>query len=307
MGMISDRVRQLPLHQTHLKHGAKFGVFGDWEVPLYYTSILEEHETVRRRAGLFDISHMGGFWFTGDSAAAFLNEILPRRVVDMEPGRALYCPLLNENGGFVDDVVLYRFSVDRFYLIVNAGNTAKDLEWITSRLATGVECRNASGTVGLLALQGPLSEIILSKALDCGLSDLKYYRFKPWGNGMIARTGYTGEDGFEILADVAELSAIWTSIMEAGRQAGIAPAGFGARDTLRLEAGMPLYGHDMNDAVTPLDAGLDWAVDLTKDFFVGKRALLRQQKEGIRQKLVGFEMLERGIPRQDYEIRKSGA
>jgi aminomethyltransferase len=306
MTMISDHIRVLPLHEKHAKAGAKFGTFGDWEVPLYYTSILEEHEAVRHRAGLFDISHMGGFWLEGPAAAHFLDELLPRKVSPIECGRAVYSPLLNEQGGFIDDIVFYRFEQDRFYVIVNASNTDKDYEWIKSRLINGVELSNESGKKGLLSLQGPVSAAILRKAVGEDFGDLKYYRFRPWNDGMIAKTGYTGEDGFEILLDVEDLPKIWDDLLSAGKTEGLVPTGFGARDTLRFEAAMLLYGHDMDDHVTPLEAGVDWAVDLTKPCFVGREALLKQKQNGVPRKFVGLEMIERGIPRQGCEIQKDG-
>ncbi|MFA6600659.1 MAG: glycine cleavage system aminomethyltransferase GcvT [Candidatus Omnitrophota bacterium] len=304
--MISDHTRVLPLHEKHAKLQAKFGAFGEWEVPLYYTSILEEHEAVRSRAGLFDISHMGGFWIEGPGAVSFLEELLPRRVAPVEPGRAVYSPLLNEHGGFVDDIVFYRFSQERFYLIVNASNVRKDAEWITSRLTGGVGFSNETGKKGLLSLQGPASPRILGRVCGKDFLELKYYRFKPFNDGMIAKTGYTGEEGFEILVDVEDLPKIWDDLFDAGKSEGLTAAGFGARDTLRFEAGMLLYGHDMDDRTTPLEAGVGWAVDLSKGSFVGREALLRQNRDGVPRRFVGLEMIERGIPRQGCEILKNG-
>ncbi len=300
-------VRPLPLHQHHAQKGARFGVFGDWEVPLYYTSILEEHEAVRRRAGLFDISHMGEFFFRGPTAEKFLDDLLPRRIARMKPGQALYMPLLNEAGGMVDDVIIYRLGLDGFLMIVNAGNVAKDFHWILSRVPEGVRFSNESDAFGLLALQGPASPVILGEAFRIPeLASMGYYHFMEFRNGIIARTGYTGEDGFEIMAPQKELPEIWETLLEAGEKAGLAPAGFGARDTLRLEAAMLLYGHDMDEDTTPLEAGISWAVDLTKEAFVGREPLVAQKKEGVSRRLIGLEMMDRGIPREDYEIKRGG-
>lgn len=298
--------RELPLHKKHVQLGAKFGVFGSWEVPLYYSSILEEHEAVRIRAGLFDISHMGEFFLEGAHAGAFLEELFPRDVVGLKEGRAIYGPLLNEKGGIVDDVIIYKLNPESFLLIVNATNIEKDQAWIRSRLPSGVEFHNASEQKGLLALQGPASAGLVGRLFGEDFSGLKYYQFRKWGSGIIARTGYTGEIGFEIMVDRDDLYEVWGTIFAGGKRDGLAVVGFGARDTLRLEAGMLLYGHDMTSETTPLEAGIDWAVDFNKERFMGREALLRQKAEGLRRRLVGFEVIERGIPRCDCEIRKSG-
>lgn len=318
--MTSSSVHYLPLHEKHLQKSAKMGLFGDWEVPLYYTSILEEHEAVRNRAGIFDISHMGKFYFHGPRTVEFLDRLLPRSIAAMRFGQALYMPLLTDEGGFVDDIIVYRISEQAFYMIVNAGNVQKDYKWITGKLNDkSVIFEDLSPEMGLLALQGPSSAAILEKAFPGqGFSNLKYYSFVPfrvtgttvpvtlWQEGMVARTGYTGEDGYEIMALKSKLPAIWDALMEAGKSGGVVPIGFGARDTLRLEAGMLLYGHDMNDQVTPLEAGISWALDWKKSQSVGMPALIQQQAKGIEKTLVGFEMVDRGIPRQDYPIAVEG-
>ena len=301
-------VRRLPLHDKHADKGARFGAFGGWEVPLYYTSILEEHEAVRRRAGLFDISHMGEFFAAGKRAVEFLDALLPRNIAAMADGRALYMPLLREDGGIVDDIIVYRFAKDLFLLIVNASNEEKDFRFMSRRVPAGAAFRNATEEKGLLALQGPASVRILARAFGkLPVLSAKYYHFQPWQSGMIARTGYTGEDGFEIMADQKELPQIWDALFAAGKSEGLAPAGFGARDTLRIEAGMVLYGHDITEETTPLQAGLGWAVDFTKPAFTGREKLLAEKTGGVKRKLVGFEMIERGIPRGDYEIAKAGS
>lgn len=278
------------------------GLFGDWEVPLYYSTILEEHAIVRAQSGLFDISHMGKFYFEGPSATCFLEGLLPRRVAPMTFGQALYMPLLNDRGGFVDDIILYRISEDRYFMIVNAGNAEKDYEWIRSKVPAGVTFRDDSEKA-LIALQGPKTAEILDRLVPGqNFSSLKYYSFKLWQDGMVARTGYTGEDGFEIMANAAEISKLWDRLVSEG----VRPVGFGARDTLRLEAGMLLYGHDMNEDVTPLEAGVSWALNLDKENFIGRDALIAQKKDGVKKSFVGFEMIDRGIPRQDHEIAKDG-
>ena len=226
----------------------------------------------------------------------------------MSEGQAIYMPLLNEQAGILDDILVYRFSRYNYCLIVNAGNTEKDSQWIRSFVPfSGVELKNQTAALGLIALQGPASAEILKEALkDTSFSKLAYYHFAPWKNGMIARTGYTGEDGFEIMAGLEWIEKLWDLLFEAGKSRGLQPVGFGARDTLRLEAGMPLYGHDMSEAENPFELGIGWAVDLTKPAFTGREALIRIKEQGPAKRLVGFEMLDRGIPRQDYEIRKAG-
>lgn len=305
--MTSAETRRLPLHEQHVQYNAKLGHFGDWEVPLYYTTILEEHEAVRARAGLFDISHMGKFYFEGPGVVSYLEQILPRSINTMKHGQALYMPLLNEKGGFVDDIIVYRIADTRFFIIVNAGNVAKDHAWMKSRKPNNVTFNDLSPNQGLIAIQGPASPKVLDKAFPGnGFADLKYYGFKEWQGGMVARTGYTGEDGYEIMADMKKLPEIWTKLLIAGKEEGVVPVGFGARDTLRLEAGMLLYGHDMNDDISPLEAGVPWAIDFNKNSFTGREPLNAQQKAGVKKKMVGFEMIDRGIPRQDYEILKDG-
>ena len=301
-------IQHLPLASRHVQNQAKLGQFGSWEVPLYYRGILEEHEAVRTAAGLFDISHMGKFFVSGPKAQEFLEGLLPRFISKMSDGQAIYMPLLDERAGILDDIIVYRFSQNHYCLIVNAGNCEKDFQWIHSFVpSSGVEFENQTPALGLIALQGPASAGILEKALkDDSFSRLAYYHFAPWKNGMIARTGYTGEDGFEIMAGLECIEKLWDSLFEAGKDRGLQPVGFGARDTLRLEAGMPLYGHDMTEAENPYELGIGWAVDLSKPAFTGREALVRIKEQGPAKRLVGFEMVDRGIPRQDYEIQKAG-
>lgn len=279
------------------------GAFGDWEVPLYFSSILEEHEAVRTRAGLFDISHMGEFRIKGQGAVEFLQHLLPRDISRMQAGQALYMPMLNEHGGVIDDIIVYRMGPQEFFIIVNAGNVDKDAAWIASHLFETVHFDNQTEHYGLLALQGPGAASIVERVFGPSYSRLRYYHFARYNDGIIARTGYTGEDGFEICAVKSEIPKLWQEIR---RQGNVAPVGFGARDTLRLEAGMLLCGHDMNEATTPLEAGISWAIDLSKSDFIGRSALAAQKEKGVEKKLVGFVLKERGIPREGYEIAVRG-
>lgn len=304
MTMVSSPiVRKLPFHEKHVAAGGKMGNFGDWEVPLYFAGILEEHEAVRTRAGLFDVSHMGKFVFEGPGTDAFLNSFLPRNILKMAETQALYMPLLDEQGGFIDDIIVYKITPSKFFMIVNAGNVAKDFAWIQKKVPAGIKFTDDTDRKGLIALQGPQSAAILEKVLGTAeFTALKYYYFRLWEDGMIARTGYTGEAGFEIMANFNVLGKLWDKLIAAG----VTPVGFGARDTLRLEASMLLYGHDMDETASPLEANIEWALDWAKDAFTGREALDKQKKQGVLRRIVGFEMVDRGIPRQGHEIHKDG-
>ena len=303
-------LKQLPLHPLHVKAGAHLGAFGEWEVPLYFTSILDEHEAVRTRAGVFDISHMGEFFIRGRKARQFLDELLPRRMDRLKEGKALYAPLLNDAGGVVDDLIVYQLSPENYLLIVNAANIGKDFDWIRRRLPAEIELQDVSDEKCLLALQGPESQAIVETLFHYDFKALRYYHFltlnSTWGKLFISRTGYTGEDGFEIMTDLENVTDIWKSLFEMGKSWGLKPIGFGARDTLRLEAGMLLYGQDMNDSTSAVEAGLEWAVDFDKNYFVGRERNLEEKKKGPARRLVGFELVERGIPRHGCTIKKGG-
>jgi aminomethyltransferase len=297
---------KLPLHEEHLQKGARMGDFGGWLVPLFYSSIMEEHTAVRTKAGIFDISHMGEFLAEGPGVLDYLEKNLPRRVIPVKFSQAIYMPLVNDQGGMVDDIIVYRMAEQKFLIIVNAGNIEKDFEWFKARLTPGVTLTNLSDEMGLLALQGPLSQTILLECFGAFYKDLRRFHYKDFEGGVIARTGYTGEDGYEIMVPKAKLKQVWDVLFHVGAKHGLLPIGFGARDTLRLEAAMPLYGHELSDELTPLEADLEWAIDLTKNEFPGSAILKKQKTTGVSKKRVGFEMAERGIPRQGFEIQKDG-
>lgn len=300
------QVRRLPLHSRHIEKNARMGQFGSWEVPLYYTSILQEHQLVRTKAGLFDISHMGEFFVSGPSACDYLNQILPRQIDQMLPGQAWYMPLVNDRGGMVDDIIVYARAQNDYLVIVNAGNVDKDRKWFEERLIPNVIFKDRSDEFGLLALQGPASEAILSEAFGQFYRSLKNYSFAAFGEGMIARTGYTGEDGFEIMAPNAKLDEIWQVLMRVGEKNGLAPVGFGARDTLRLEAAMPLYGHELTDDISPVEAGLSFFIDWKKSGDTARTTLNQVKAAGPSRKRIGFELIGRGIAREGAEIVKQG-
>jgi aminomethyltransferase len=283
--------------------------FAGWDMPVRYRGVIEEHLAVRNRAGLFDVSHMGEIEITGSGALELCQTLTANDVSRLRVGQAQYNLLLNESGGTVDDVVVYRIESDHFLLCVNAANTDKDYEWIHGRSRAKAEVRDTSSRYVQLALQGPLAESVLQRLTPLALSEIKSFHFAfaevSGIRCLVARTGYTGEDGFELYCGPERGEELWNGLMEAGRQPGLQPAGLGARDTLRLEKAYPLYGHELDDTTTPLEAGLEWVTKLSKPFFLGREALLKQKREGVARRLVGLEMTEPGIARADYRIVKN--
>ncbi|NLX64224.1 MAG: glycine cleavage system aminomethyltransferase GcvT [Clostridiaceae bacterium] len=306
--------RRTPLYQVQKNLGAKFTSFGGWELPVSYTDIISEHHLVRTKAGLFDVSHMGEIKITGKDAVKAVNRLITNDLEPVPVGKILYSPMCYENGTVVDDILIYKFSDEELLLVVNAGNTQKDDEWIRSQITGDVMVENLSDNYVQLALQGPEAENIIKGILDEDTELPQFYRFTETSllgmNVLLSRTGYTGEDGFEIYLRFSDHGAdperLWNGILEAGKDNGIAPAGLGARDTLRLEAALPLYGHELSEDITPLEAGLKAFVKINKDDYIGKAALARQFEHGLKRKLYGFEMMDRGIPRSGYDILKDG-
>lgn len=303
-------LKRTPLYDTHLKLGARIVEFGGWEMPVQYTSILEEHRAVRQRAGLFDICHMGEIEVRGEEALPFLRRVLTNDPALLSLGQAQYSLLCNREGGVLDDLIVYRTGEKRYLLVVNAANSDKDYRWLKDHRQEGMTVENLSDRTGLLALQGPRAEAILQKLTEIALPTLAYYHCAEGRvaglEALVARTGYTGEDGFEIVVSSEHAVELWEALMEAGREEGLSPVGLGARDTLRLEAAMPLYGHELDETTNPLEAGLGRFVNWDKGDFIGREALLRVKEEGVRRKLIGFEMVGRGIPRSDYQIAHQG-
>jgi len=298
------------LHDRHVAAGAKLVEFAGWEMPVQYGGVIGEHRAVRSAAGLFDVSHMGEFLVTGPGAESFIQRLTPNDVAKLTPGRAHYSGLLTTAGTYVDDLLVYRLGEEEFLLVVNAANTEKDFAWVKEHLDGEVELTDRSMDYALLALQGPRALEILQSLTETDLSTIRYYRFADGVvagcPSLISRTGYTGEDGFELYLPPAEAPTVWDRLLEAGTPAGLVPAGLGARDTLRLEAGMALYGHEIDDTTTPWDAGLDWVVKLDKGDFVGRQALVAQQDRGTERRLVGFEVEGRGIARQGHPVMADG-
>ncbi len=307
-----ETLKKTPLYDVHVGAGAKMVPFAGWDMPVQYKGLVTEHEAVRNQAGLFDVSHMGEVDVDGPEATRFVNYLVVGNVADLPPGKVLYSLMCYEDGGVVDDLLVYRKSEDSYLLVINAGNVDKDDAWIREKAkAFDVYARNRSDEYAQLALQGPKAQDILQKLVELDLNEIGFFEFKEnvqvaQCSALVSRTGYTGEDGFEIYCAPEEAEKIWRAIEDAGAGFGLEPAGLGARDTLRFEATLPLYGHEIKKEITPLEAGLGYFVDLEGDDFVGKSALVKQKKEGLELKLVGFEMIDKGIPREGYSVIRSG-
>lgn len=283
--------------------------FGGWEMPVRYSSVIEEHQAVRNTAGLFDVSHMGEINISGPKAEDFLQYMITNDIKKLTVGKILYTVMCYENGGIVDDLLVHKKADNNYMLCVNASNTQKDFQWLLENQVFGTQIINASSNTAQLALQGPAAEKILQQIVDIDLSDLQHYHFRTGkvlkAEVLIARTGYTGEDGFEIYFESDCAEYIFRNILEAGEKNGVMPVGLGARDTLRLEMGYALYGHEIDRNSNPLEANLGWIVKFDKGDFIGRDALIKIKKKGLKRKLVGFELIDRGIPRAGYTIFKN--
>jgi len=300
------------LHEEQVKLGCKMVPFAGWEMPVQYTGIIDEHNTVRNAVGLFDVSHMGELFVSGRDSLAFLQKLVPQNVEKLMDGKAIYCQLTNKEGGIIDDLIIYKLSENYYLLIVNASRIDEDLNWIVkNKPGFNVQIENQSHNYSLLAVQGPNASKLIAKL---GLKEDKQPEFfsikqaEVCGiNVYVSRTGYTGEDGFEILV-INEYSALlWTKILQEGIEFGIKPIGLGARDTLRLEAALHLYGNDMDENVTPIEAMLTWSVSKTKKVdYNGKDAIFKQLQDSVAKKLIGFKMIDKAIPRHEYEIYYNG-
>ncbi len=308
-------LRKTPNYDMHVKYGGKVVDFGGWALSVQFSGILEEHKIVREKVGLFDVSHMGEATVVGEQALPFLQKLVSRDLSTMVDGQIYYTHMLYPNGGTVDDLMVTRYGPTDYYLVINASNAAKDVEWM-QKLAhefPKVKVTDISADTAELALQGPLAPATLQKLTRYDLSKLKYYHavrdveVAGIPKCIISRTGYTGEDGFEVFTDPRNANKLWEAIMDAGQEFGIKPIGLGARDTLRFEASMPLYGQELDENTSPLEAGLGRFVNVDKPTpFIGQEALKKQVAQGLPKKLVGFEMVDRGIPRHNYKVAKNG-
>jgi aminomethyltransferase len=299
-------MKKIQLHDTHLVLGAKMVPFAGFEMPVQYEGVNDEHETVRSGVGVFDVSHMGEFLLSGPNALALIQKIGSNDASTLFPGRAQYSCMPNNDGGIVDDLIVYQIKEEQYLLVVNASNIEKDWNWIAQHNTMDVDMRNLSDDYSLLAIQGPKAVEAMQSLTSVDLAAIKYYHFEVADfagieHVIISATGYTGSGGFEIYCKNSEVQQVWDRVFEAGASFGIKPIGLAARDTLRLEMGFCLYGNDIDDTTSPLEAGLGWITKFTKDF-VNSENLKAQKEAGVTKKLVAFEMVEKGIPRHDYPL-----
>ena len=292
------------LYDKHVALGALISPFGGFDMPIQYSNIVDEHQAVRQACGVFDVSHMGEVLISGPDAERYVNHIFTNDVREMPVGKILYGMMCYEHGGVVDDLLVYKMASDCFFLVINASNIDKDWAWIQEQ-AKGydVKLEHQSDQYGELAIQGPEAEAVMEEVLGLECKELVFYTFKTFGKVIVSRTGYTGEDGFEVYADAAYINECWDKLMASGR---CKPCGLGCRDTLRFEVGLPLYGDELSEDITPIMAGLGIFVKLDKDEFIGKEALAKQKAEGAPKKLVGIELSDKAIPRHGYAVLKDG-
>ncbi|RIV24148.1 glycine cleavage system aminomethyltransferase GcvT [Alicyclobacillaceae bacterium I2511] len=303
--------KRTPLYPLYAQSSGKIVEFGGWDMPVQFSSILKEHQAVRNAVGLFDAAHMGEFFVTGADASAFLQNMVTNDVSRLHPGEVLYSPMTYDDGGTVDDLLVYCLAADQYQVVVNASNIDKDFAWLKEHTkGKQLTLTDRSEQTALLAVQGPSSQTLLQRLTDTDLSNIAYYHFTTGTvaglPALISRTGYTGEDGFELYVDATAAPALWETLLNKGQDLGILPCGLGARDTLRLEARLPLYGHELSSEITPLEAGLGIFVKLNKESFVGQQALAEQKAAGLQRKVVGFVLTQRGIPRPGYTVSAAG-
>lgn len=305
--------KKTPLYEEHIKLGGDVVDYAGWYLPIKYEGLVQEHNAVRNKVGLFDVSHMGEITIKGKDALKFVNYLMTNDISKIVDNQIIYTFMCQPDGGVVDDLLVYRYGQEDFYLVVNASNADKDYQWILDHKDDfDVEVENISDTVGEIAIQGPLAQKVLQKLTKTDLDKITFFTLDRnvdvnGVNCMVSRTGYTGEDGFEIYTTNEGIVKVWKDLLEAGKEEGIEPTGLGCRDTLRFEASLPLYGHEISETITPLEGGFKYFVKLDKESdFIGKEALNKQWDEGLKRKLAGFEMIGRGIPREGYEIQKDG-
>jgi aminomethyltransferase len=308
---VDTSLKRTPLYAAHVKAGARMVPFGGWEMPVQYRGIVEEHRTVRAAVGCFDVSHMGEFEVEGPGALATLQRLTTNDVAALETGQVQYSVLCYPHGGIVDDLTVYRLAAERYMITVNASNIDKDWAHVTEGGGASARWRNVSDATGLIAVQGPRAEALVGRLADVDVTRIGYYRFAEGtvagAPALISRTGYTGEDGFELYVGAGDSERLWDALLEGGRADGAAPIGLGARDTLRLEMRYALYGNDIDDTTNPLEAGLGWVVKPAKGEFIGREAIERVRAAGPARRLVGVEMTERAVPRHGYPVVKDGA
>lgn len=301
-----------PMYREHVALGGNMVDFGGWDLPVHYEpGIKEEHLTVRSKAGLFDVSHMGEFWIEGPDAFPFVQNLVSNDIGVLSNGQVQYNMMCYPHGGVVDDLLVYKATDTRILLVVNASNVDKDFAWVTENLKGNVKAENVSSKTAEVAFQGPMAESILQRISDTDLSEIGFFFFKEnvkiaGINAIVSRTGYTGEDGFEVYVDWEDGPKVWNAILDAGRDDGVLPIGLGARDSLRFEAGLPLYGHEIDKDITPLEAGLGFFVKLDKDSFIGVEALRSMKSKGVPRKSLALKMVDKGVPRNGYPVEVNG-
>ena len=302
--MEQENNKRTCLYDKHTALGALVSPFGGFDMPIQYSNIIDEHLAVRQACGVFDVSHMGEVLISGTDSERYVNHIFTNDVTQIEEGQILYGMMCYDHGGVVDDLLVYKMAADRFFLVINASNIDKDWAWIQQQAAGfHVTLENQSEFYGEVAVQGPEAEAVMEEVLGLACKELTFYTFKQIGNVIVSRTGYTGEDGFEVYADAAFINDCWDKLMSSGR---CKPCGLGCRDTLRFEVGLPLYGDELSEEITPIMAGLSMFVKLDKDEFIGKEALAKQKAEGPSKKLIGIELQDKAIPRHGYNVLKDG-
>ncbi|MGG3469976.1 glycine cleavage system aminomethyltransferase GcvT [Neobacillus pocheonensis] len=301
-------LKRTPLFDVYKEYGGKTIDFGGWELPVQFSSIKEEHEAVRTRAGLFDVSHMGEVEVKGTDSLHYLQKMMTNDISKIKNGGAQYTAMCYETGGTVDDLLVYKIEDNHYLLVVNASNIEKDYKWLEDHVEGDVSLENLSEKMAQLAIQGPLAEKVLQKLTKTDLSEIGFFKFQQevtlnGKKALVSRTGYTGEDGFEVYCDSSDAALLWKEILQAGEEDGVLPCGLGARDTLRFEAVLALYGQELSAEISPLEAGIGFAVKLNKEAdFIGKEVLKGQKENGLPRKLVGIEMIDRGIPRHGYPV-----
>lgn len=303
---MSADLKQTPLHDWHVARGGRMVEFGGWRMPVQFEGIVAEHHAVRQRAGLFDVSHMGEVRIRGTDALSFVQRLITNDAGSLDVGQAQYTLMTDRDGGIIDDLLVYRLEEDDFLLVVNAATTPKDVAWIQENATGDLTLEDQSGRWAQLAIQGPRAQTILSRVVPAELDEIRYYH-SSWSDFdgetlLVSRTGYTGEDGFELYLEPARATRLADALLEAGQDDGLVPTGLGARDTLRLEAGMLLYGNDMDESRNPVEAGLSWVVKPEKGEFIGRDALMALLEAGTPERLVGFRLEGRGVPRHGYPI-----
>ncbi len=304
-------MQRTPLYEEHLKLGGRMVEFAGWEMPVQYSGVVAEHVAVRQEVGIFDVSHMGEIWVTGPDARSALEYLTCNKISSLYDGKAQYSALLNEKGGVVDDIIVYRFSAERFLLCVNASNADADFAWLLKHNKTSAVITNVSAEFGQIAIQGPKAAKLLELFVDPSeVAKLKYFHFHEaeilGAHVIVARTGYTGEDGFELFLPTAKTAEMWRAILDKGASLGVKPCGLGARDSLRLEAAYPLHGHELGEEISALESGLGWIVKLDRGEFLGQEALAKQKEAGAPRALVGFVLDEAGIARQGDLVAEAG-